>query len=297
MTDHILEAAAQNIPAQDLIDIQLITVPDDRLRSLKEHRVDVLRADIDFNGLLQPILVAIEGNGYRLVDGLHRLNAITALKHKKIPAVVLPAKTDEASLRYGEIMANINREDLTKLERAENIAALKAAWKNLNPSARHGGDRRSARIRAFKERENEKNGISPVLGLNEALAEKVGLSLSAFKQCFQIAHNLADNVKKKIKSQSLAFENDHTFLLKLSQQPADIQEKIIDILLDENQAAKTIDDALGVLEGRPPLPQSDKFLNRTISNWGRMPSGAKEYFIETFKNDFLKVARKKGWTL
>ncbi|MBU0780049.1 MAG: ParB N-terminal domain-containing protein, partial [Alphaproteobacteria bacterium] len=112
------------------ITVALIEVGD-RLRPAKEARVEALKQDIDCNGLTSPILVVQQGQKYRLVAGLHRLTAIRSLRWAEIPASVLPEDTPAADLRFIEVMENVNREELTKLERAESLASLKAAWEEM----------------------------------------------------------------------------------------------------------------------------------------------------------------------
>jgi ParB family chromosome partitioning protein len=96
-----------------------------RLRRLKEHRVEALARDIAFQGLLAPVVLAETDDGFDLVDGAHRLAALRKLGWAMIPAHVIAGASRE-QLRFAEIMANVNREDLTRLERAEHLAALKA---------------------------------------------------------------------------------------------------------------------------------------------------------------------------
>lgn len=281
-----------SLARQAEIQTKKVIVTADRLRPVKAHRVEVLRQDISFNGLLQPILVQENDLGYMLVDGLQRLEAMKKLNFVTLDAYVLPRDMAPEMVRYCQIMANINREDMTKLERAEYIADLDATWKALNPSARHGGDRRSAALRAVKERDAS-DDEGAVLGLSADVAEKTCLSRRAFFQCLEIAKGLIPSVKTKV--QSLHFENNHTFLLKLSQQPADQQEAIIDLLLDENSEAKTIDEALLLLAGRRIQPAKEKLLGRSVATWGRMSRADREVFCDTFKDDILTIARAKGW--
>ena len=157
-----------------------IQIPPNRLRGIKKHRVEVLKQDISFNQQLQPILVQENDLGFMLVDGLQRLEAMRILNFVLIDAIVLPKDMPADEVRYSGLMANINREDLTKLERAEHIAGIDAAWKAMNPGARHGGDRRSKRLRVVKERDAAEDGKGAILNLSAEVAELTGLSRRGF---------------------------------------------------------------------------------------------------------------------
>ena len=67
-------------------------------------------------GLLNPILITKDR---RLISGLHRLAAFKALGRTRIPCILLNVSQQEAQLR--EIDENLARNDLTLLERAEQV--------------------------------------------------------------------------------------------------------------------------------------------------------------------------------
>lgn len=282
-------------PQLKQISCAAITIPEGRIRTVKEHRVQVLRADIDFNGLLQPILVVETDKGFELVDGAHRTAAMRALKRETIAAMVLAPEASPQALRYGEIMANLNREDLTKLERAESLAGLKAAWEAMNPAARHGGDRRSARIREVKALESEGKNQSLVFRLCSDIAEKVGLSRATFFIAVKIATDLTPQTKSRIIDTWIA--NHQSSLQKLADQSAQMQADILGYLLSDPPQASNVDDAMTLAHGGKLRDSADKVYGRAIDNWGRMSRTSRAAFIETFKDEILKLARAKGWTL
>lgn len=116
----------------------------DRLRPADQASVEALARDIDRRGLRVPIEVAGQLRGdkkYRLVSGLHRITAFKALGLEAIPAFVVSGNALE--LRRDELLENLTRNELSKLERAQFVADLKRVYLELNPEAAHGGDRRS----------------------------------------------------------------------------------------------------------------------------------------------------------
>jgi ParB family chromosome partitioning protein len=294
MTDNTPKSA-QNPHKGKIAEIprERIQIPADRLRGLKKHRVEVLKQDISFNQQLQPILVQENDLGFMLVDGQHRLEALRILNFVMVDAIVLPKDMPHEEVRYSGLMANINREDLTKLERAEHIAGIDAAWKAMNPGARHGGDRRSKRLRVVKDREAAEEGKGAILNLSAEVAELTGLSHRTFKECLQISRHLLCN--EKIKRRLAPFENQHKFLLKLSQQPADQQEPILDLILDEESPAKSIEDAVSILNDGALPSKEDKYFSNAVSNWGRMSSRERSVFVTNHKDEILAIVRKEGW--
>ena len=75
-----------------MIGVRGIAVPLERLRKLRPEKVDQLVDSIPVRGLLQPIVVrpvAGFGNGYTLIAGWHRLEAVRRLEHEAIRAEVI----------------------------------------------------------------------------------------------------------------------------------------------------------------------------------------------------------------
>jgi ParB-like chromosome segregation protein Spo0J len=156
-----------NIPALfSEIELSRITVPPNRLRELRPETVDVLAESIGRQGLLQPIRVQVTKDGYRLIAGRHRLEAVRKLGHATIFAgVVKELDADQAQL--AEIDENLIRAELSPAERAAHVAARKAVYERLHPETKHGGDRKSesrsqnAKLKSFVADTAEKTGKHP----------------------------------------------------------------------------------------------------------------------------------------
>jgi ParB family chromosome partitioning protein len=118
-------------------------------RRVDEGALAELAASIERHGLLQPIVVKEEGDGYLLVAGQRRLLAHARLGRERIPALIVTGEPDELAL-----IENLQRQDLSPLDEAEALAALKA---------RHGYSQDElARIMA-----KAKSTISELLSLND----------------------------------------------------------------------------------------------------------------------------------
>lgn len=87
-----------------------------RVQSRKRFRhIDRLAATIDKSGLLQPIVVYKDGDGYVIQNGERRYRAFKLLKLNEIPAVITEKKEGRA-LTTAELLENIQRDDLTPFE-------------------------------------------------------------------------------------------------------------------------------------------------------------------------------------
>jgi ParB family chromosome partitioning protein len=113
----------------------------DRLRPTDPDAVRALSLNIETDGLRHPIEVSKTESGYRLVAGAHRLAACRALGWADLPAVVVAGNAGELRLR--ELTDNLVRRDLTALERAQGLAALRRLYQEDHPATRRGGYDRS----------------------------------------------------------------------------------------------------------------------------------------------------------
>lgn len=165
-----------------------IRVPDDTIREADEASVEMLAGMMAEEGQAQPIEVGVEGDGFVLVFGLHRLLASRKNKWKTIEALVDAEDGDPAARRRRAIHENLGRNELIKLDRATHIAELHRLLQEASPRRKRGGDRRSA---DFK-------GQTPAFGLTEAVAARVGLSESVIKEAVAITHGLSPAIRRRI---------------------------------------------------------------------------------------------------
>jgi ParB family transcriptional regulator, chromosome partitioning protein len=268
-----------------------------RLRAAKPHRVETLAADMQVQGQLQPILVceAETAGKYTLVDGAQRLAALIAIKAAFVEAVVLPASASAEMILYAQIMANVNREELTKLERAEYLSELRDVWHRMNPMAQHGGDRRSARVRAVKEQQAESEDQGAILALLKDVAEKAGLSRRSFFRAIEVVTGIPAVLRDRIRDTWIA---DHqAALMALAKAEPEVQTRACDLLLTDPPEAATMGDALQLAEGRALPKNDDKHYHRVTATWSRLSIKSRRAFIDEHKREILDHARRQGWNL
>ncbi len=86
---------------------------------MNEEKLLELMGNIRVEGLLQPLSVKKDGDGYVLVWGHRRLEALKRLGRRHVPAIIVEG--DEASLRSKTFAENFFSENLTPVELAVAI--------------------------------------------------------------------------------------------------------------------------------------------------------------------------------
>lgn len=99
-----------------IINLSSIRV-ENRKRPIDSAMVAELKKSIEQQGLLQNIGVQQTANGYRLVFGAHRLEAVNALGWADIQARVFPLDASEDECLLAELQENNARKELTGAER------------------------------------------------------------------------------------------------------------------------------------------------------------------------------------
>lgn len=281
--------AAGAQPVHRRIAIDLVDVPEDRLSSARPERVETIGKTTQAVGLLQAVAVIAEESGrYTLLAGAKRLAAIDLSGETEIDARVWPAGSlDADGRRLVEILENLDRHVLTKLEFAEYLAALKDVHERIYPATRNGGDRRSRAARVRQQNRNE------IFSFRSDAAEKTGMSMRAIELAVAMVRNLTADAKTRLRGTWL---EDHQAGLKLlSEQDAHTQERVLDILLAVPPEATSVAEALIVSEGRRPPTASEKRFASTLGNFGRFSHAEREAFLDAQEELVKAHARKRGW--
>lgn len=228
------------------IPLASIEVGTDRARDLEPAWAEALAALISAQGLLQPIITRpIDGQSgqYRLIAGLHRLEAVRILGRQTIPSYLSAATSDDEA-RLEEVMENLGRYELIALDRCRHLYELKQIHERKYPQAKHGGDRRSIKVQSL----HFDPAAPEVFGFSEAVAEKIGLSRRTVFAAVKVWTELVPTVRRRLAGTDLAHKM--TELKALSEQMATRQIKIIDLILSEDHpGVKNVADALAFLDG------------------------------------------------
>jgi N6-adenosine-specific RNA methylase IME4 len=171
-------------------------------------------------GLLQPIVITQD---YELIAGERRLKACKQLGWTEIEATV--ATLDDLSAELAEIDENIVRQELTVLERAEQLARRKEIYETLHPETRHGGapgKPGGGKVARAKD--------DTVSSFASDTAAKTGLSPRSVQRDVQIAMRIAPDVRDAIRETPIA--DSKRDLLELARKEPEEQRKIVQKVLD-----------------------------------------------------------------
>ena len=183
-----------------------------RKRKLDEGKVRSLAESFESIGQLQPITVEqCEYGNYRMIAGLHRLEAAKLLGWESIEAQEFEG--DAVAAELAEIDENLMRNDLTFLEQGEHLA-------------------RRQELVGFKQGDNRFTigRLATVAPLKTTLeiAKDAGISERSAQQRMQVARNIVPEVKDAIRDTEIA--NSTTQLLELARLSPEKQIEVSNFL-------------------------------------------------------------------
>jgi ParB/RepB/Spo0J family partition protein len=112
--------------------------PRNSRRGYDESKLNELAASIREHGVLQPILVTPDGDGYRVIAGNRRLRAAVRAGLEAIPALI-KTQVDAHREFFLNLVENVQRVDLTGKERIEAIQLLAASGLGVREISRGTG--------------------------------------------------------------------------------------------------------------------------------------------------------------
>lgn len=92
-------------------------------KKFEEDKLLQLQLSIKNHGLLQPIIVETDGEKYKVVAGERRYRALKNLGWQNVPVKIVENLDDTKRIQI-QIAENLNREDITPLERAKSVLKL-----------------------------------------------------------------------------------------------------------------------------------------------------------------------------
>ncbi len=215
----------------------------DKRRDVKSDYVQKLADSIKQVGLINPITIAPDN---RLIAGYHRLQAFIQLGETRIPAVIL--NLSELEARLAEIDENLIRNDLSVLERGEQLEERKAIYEELYPETKRGG--LPGAPGGGKQAKSE-----IISSFAEDTADKTGQSRRTIEQEIQIARDITPEVKDKIRDTELA--DRKTDLLLLSRLEPEKQSQIADsVVSGEFKDVKSATNAIKLREAKEEIEQA-----------------------------------------
>lgn len=120
--DYNISPAVEGAEASQVPITELRVNPDQPRKRFEQERLKELAASISRHGMVQPIVVRKEADGYTIITGERRFRAAQLLKMTTVP-IVERGIEDEQLLEIA-LVENIQREDLNPIEEAAAIAYL-----------------------------------------------------------------------------------------------------------------------------------------------------------------------------
>ena len=261
-------AAKIDVRTKEVRDIPLseIDIPENRARSFDPDEAKALSFIIAGSGLQHPIRVRAVGNRFRLIAGRKRLEAFRLLEWEAIPSTISTAETDDDA-RLEEVMENLGRYDLNKLDRCQHLYELKQVYERLHPEAKHGGDRKSE----IKTQNLRLDSESPeIFGFAAAMAEKIGMSRRSIELAVEIWTGLTPESRQRLAGTRLA--NHQSGLKELSEQSPTMQAGVLDLLLSDPPTAATVSEAVAISSKGTVLTPAEKKLETVKRTLNSLPA-------------------------
>jgi ParB family chromosome partitioning protein len=119
----LLSKPTSSEPTQEVELRRIRPNPHQPRRSFDPVALEELRNSIREHGVLQPILLRSQGDGYEIIAGERRWRAARLAGRDAIPAVVRADVSDEQMLELA-LVENVQRNDLDAMEKARGFRAL-----------------------------------------------------------------------------------------------------------------------------------------------------------------------------
>lgn len=281
------------------IPLHLIEVGEDRGRDLEPAWAEALAALIREQGLLHPIIVRPDGalsgafRRYRLVAGLHRLRAFQLNGAETIPAYLSAAASDDDA-RLEEVMENLGRYDLIALDRCHHLFELKQIHERKYPQAKAGVAGAAALHKkcATANLATAPNG-GEVFGFSEFVAERVGLSARAIRRDVAIWTGLDPAVRRRLHGTALA--GKQTELKALSEAPATLQGRVLDLLLEGGvEGVENVATALQYLDRGCIVTEVERQFFAVDRAFGKLPEAAIDMVVANHADRVIGALHRLG---
>jgi ParB family chromosome partitioning protein len=192
-----------NEPYTETVPIADIVIPKGR-RRIDDANVKTIADSIKAEGLLQPIALTAD---YKLIFGLHRIEAKKLLKQKTIEARIYAVSASEAELM--EITENICRHALDALDYSKALARMKALYLEVHPETAPGiaGGKASGESRKTEERTTADSAVvqpQPAKSFASDTAEKTGKAERTIREDVAIGEAIPDDVAKTLAGTDVA---------------------------------------------------------------------------------------------
>ncbi len=117
-----VKEASSPVQSSDVALELIVPRADQFRRTFHQESIDALAASINELGLLEPIVVREQGNGFEIVAGERRYRALRQLAWERAPVRIVAFNDAQAELAVA--VENLNREDLSPLEEVDAVLSV-----------------------------------------------------------------------------------------------------------------------------------------------------------------------------
>tara|TARA_R110000744_G_scaffold78295_8_gene154345 strand:+ start:136 stop:1026 length:891 start_codon:yes stop_codon:yes gene_type:complete len=269
-----------------------IVIPNDRTRALDPVWAEALGAMMEAQGQINPITVRkIKEGAYKLVSGLHRHagamhNGATTIK------CTFSTATTDAEARIEEVMENLGRNELNALDRCHHLYELKKAYEEAYPEAKHGGDRKSEKIKTSKVRFDPEDEPAQVFGFVKATADQIGLSESVIQKAVKIWTGLSTESRFRLAGTDYASKQSELKLL--SSQTHTLQGRLLDLILDDDPRYASVQDALDWITKRQVTSDRDRRFSALITGISKLADPDFDRLIIECEERVIATLKRQG---
>ena len=260
-----------------------------RLRPVSEAAVAVLVQVIGEYGFTVPILVRKKRDGFVLIDGAHRLTAMTQIGAVEIPVRAMTCADEEA--RALEASQNLAGASMSPLDDAIFMAAYSAAYQKLHPETARG-------VAGALAKHGSATELSSVA---EIIAEKRAISVRQVYKIAAVGRAISPEDASALRRASKPVTLKD--LEVLAKAKPDARAAIVDGL--SYGEAKSAADALkrhlqatGQAPVKADLDAVEAAFKALRDAWMRAPKAAKRRFVEEHFPEMEELAHdlvSEGW--
>ena len=256
----------------------------ERLRPIDDKQVDFFASDIEAreaqspgSGLLQPIRVRPDGDGYVLISGAHRLAAMRLLEWPELVVgrhVIISHVTPQQAL-LDEIAENLVRRELEPLDRAIFLAKQKDLYEDMYPETGHGKAKKSKK--SGDEEKLRPSHLFAAKRFTADVAQRVNLSEGTISLAIRLANALDSEAVALIRGTPV--ERSQKELLALADLDAEQQVEIARTIRDgEAKSVAAAGVHLGFITREAGDPQT-RILTKLTDAWGAADPKTRRSFM------------------
>ena len=258
------------------IQISLIDIPADR-RVVDVRWAEAIADDMAKNGQITPIEIIATGDRFQLISGAHRIEGRRLLGLQDISASIFEMSEfrNEADLKLREIAENMMRRGLSVLDKAWDVWRWREIYESVHGAVKAGRKKNRGKFAPISEGDLDAASDAFAGSFSAAAQSALGLNKDAVKRYLRIA-SVSRPLQERLSLHAIA--DNQSELLALAAEPTLRQEAITGLLLSTPPAARTVADAVAIIDKVPPVLRTEAWVG-VSDKFAKLPDPAKRQFL------------------